>query len=513
MDVATSTQPIKLSDRLHRFFYAEEIPYGLACTRIVLPLVLLAVMGRRWFHARELYSVDGATAQLSESFLGFANYLPESSGAVAVALCSLLLFFLFCSSIGWNTRFSLFGALLIYPYLNMLDSLSSITKYSVISTHMLLLLCLSNCGAVWSVDSWLKRRRAQSPMAWPGAQTANLVRVPVWPRRLVQLFIGIVYFGAAITKMHTPAFFSGDQMNYWLMTHINNEHPIGEYFVLYPAVLSAFAYVCIIWEVLFLFMCWSRPGRLWMVGLGVMFHLGTAVMLGLYVFPCIIYAIYLSFLDERDVQTIARFYRRIRRRWHLAFRAPAFGRIDWSRLLLGNLPPVPNAVLFLATAVMVALGGVELEYWIDPYGLRRPEGPYALETLTVDEASRMLRTDLEQREIDRFNTFEVGTVFINGILVNRKTVVRGGELLRAQCSLNPPHGDMWVQCKLVDANDKVIETLGQVIPREEMRGNFGYHFSTCMLPGYYYFVLESRGEEIARRRVELLPADQCLAAK
>ncbi|GIT28627.1 MAG: hypothetical protein Ct9H300mP1_06730 [Planctomycetaceae bacterium] len=47
---------------------------------------------------------------------------------------------------------------------------------------------------------------------------------PAWPRRLMQLLIGLIYLGAAITKIHTPTFFSGDQLRFWLMTDVNNSN-------------------------------------------------------------------------------------------------------------------------------------------------------------------------------------------------------------------------------------------------------------------------------------------------
>src|SRR5690606_41945938 len=65
-----------------------------------------------------------------------------------------------CTSLGWRTRLSVSLSFVLYTYLNLLDSVSTITKYSCIASHALLLLSLSNCGAVWSVDHWLKRRRS-----------------------------------------------------------------------------------------------------------------------------------------------------------------------------------------------------------------------------------------------------------------------------------------------------------------------------------------------------------------
>ena len=108
----------------------------------------------------------------------------------------------------------------------MLDCLSTFTKYSVISSHVLFLLCLSNCGTIWSVDRWRAAGRADD----------GPPRTSAWPRRLVQLLIGTVYFGAAFTKMHTDGFMSGDQIRFWLLTNVNNSNPLGEHLAMYPGV-------------------------------------------------------------------------------------------------------------------------------------------------------------------------------------------------------------------------------------------------------------------------------------
>ena len=142
---------------LTEFFFAEEVPYGMAVVRMLLPAVLLLVMVPRWFHARELFSLDGAPAPLADNY-GYFDFLPVPSGPMAVALATLLVLTLLTSSLGWCTRLSLCVSLVLYTYLNLLDCLSTLTKYSAIAAHGLLILSISNCGSVWSIDGFLKRR-------------------------------------------------------------------------------------------------------------------------------------------------------------------------------------------------------------------------------------------------------------------------------------------------------------------------------------------------------------------
>ena len=99
----------------------------------------------------------------------------------------------------------------LYIGFNLLDSVGTMTKYSVIASHLLVLLSFSGAGAVWSVDAAIRRRQTGS---------TELQKVPVWPVRLMQLLFCFIYFGAAITKIQTDSFFSGEQMRYWMLSKL-----------------------------------------------------------------------------------------------------------------------------------------------------------------------------------------------------------------------------------------------------------------------------------------------------
>jgi hypothetical protein len=203
-----TTQNDGFQARVDRFFFAMEVPYAMALLRIVFPIVMMGMVLPRWYVVRELFSADGATAQLSTGY-GY-SMLPEFSGTVAVALYAIMIFTLLTASIGWCTRVSLAISGVLFTYFSMLDYVSTLTKYTVIATHVLFLLTLSASGSLWSVDAWLAGRKRNH---WPGQPSAEYQKFPCWPRRLLQIFIGVVYFGAAITKMHTPLFFTGDMLH------------------------------------------------------------------------------------------------------------------------------------------------------------------------------------------------------------------------------------------------------------------------------------------------------------
>jgi hypothetical protein len=496
-----------LVDRIGRFFYAEEVPYGIAVVRMMMPLALLATMSHRWQHAREMYSLDGAATPLWNGY-GWPNLLPEPSGTLAVVFMTVLLFALATTAIGWCTRASTLLCFVLYTYLTLLDATGTMTKYSVIATHVFLLLSLSNCGAVWSVDAWLKRRREVRPAGLPGFAPPTS---PAWPRRLIQLLIGFVYFGAAMTKLHTPAFFNGEQLLAWMKTNLNNDNPFGEYLTQHPSLIVATAYITVVWEIVFVFTAWRGVGRTVMLFLGVVFHVMTALTLGLFIFPVVCVAIYFAFMNEDDVRNLTLFWRRLRNRLGLRRK-----RRNTATRLGGwiDRSPVPSPAAFGIAVALIALAGVEVEHWMDPYGKRRPEGPYTLTEIDRSYVERVLHSPPEEvHPEDIIAEVEAGTVLIGGSLANHRRDFRLGETVVVQCRLNLPHKDMWLECDLRDSENYTIASHPQPVTRETQRVTFPpIPLNSDFTPGRYAVVVKAKGREIRRYSFTLHPPRRTAAA-
>lgn len=491
----------------NQFFFAREVPYGMALARISLPLVLLVEIGRRWKYARELYSTDGAIATLHSNF-GSPDFLPELPAPVAVGLFTALAALLVTSAMGWRTRTSLLGSCVLYFYFSFMDCLSTVTKYSVISQHVLLLLALSNCGDLWSVDAWLARRRGTriDPCA------------PIWPQRLVQILFGMIYFGAAITKMHTEGFFSGDQLVFWMMTYINNEHPLGDQLTRYPLIVSVSCYTTFLWELVFIFTVFQQKMKWWVLAVGTIFHVMTVFTLGLIVFPIVISASYLVFLSEADVGTIAG-WRPFR--WLSRFLVAPAG-LPAAAEFASAAAPAPrwrlgSAGAFAVVLATISLAGVEAEYLMDHYQMRGPGGPLPLPEIAQEDVQRMLEGDAPLRQSDKLMAFDLGSTLVGEHLASHRTRFSPGESFVAQVSLNPPHEDMWLDCVMCEAvadeNDdegrlvpgRILYKTGHVMFRESLRTNFYFNIDSGIAPGEYFLKLRSANEEVARKRFTVLP--------
>lgn len=505
-EVGHQTERTTVFSAVRDFFYKQEVPVGQALVRICLPLVLFYPMLQRWKYVRELYSTDGATAQLSIGY-GFGHVFPEFSGAVAVALYTLMMVLLVTSIIGWCSRISLIGATILYTYFTFIDSISTVTKYTVIATDAMIVLSVSSCGMIWSVDAWLKRRAAGQS---PPRQWSDYPQAAVWPCRLLQILIGVVYLGAAFTKMHTPEFFTGDQLRYWTISTVNFNHYLGRFLAVHPWTLVISAYVTVLWEILFVFLVWRGWWRYVMLSTGVFFHLMTTLTLGLYVFPLVCFSVYMAFVTERDARWITGVFLRWRHRSrsgeamvHLLSRIRAI----MPQPAFRNFPLPHGAVFGLMLTGTVCLG-VHAEHQLDRYGVRRPEGPHKLQPMDHAEVIRMIQSREPIREQDKFYSFNIGTATVGGVLANQRNEFRHGERILAQCLMNPPHEDMYVECNLHDGEDRVIERNGSAVLHESMRAEFHYELDEALPPGKYALVIRSSGEEIGRRTFTLKANDQ-----
>ncbi|MBS0261530.1 MAG: HTTM domain-containing protein [Planctomycetes bacterium] len=496
----------------NQFFFAREVPYGMALVRLLLPAVLLVDIVRRWAHARELYSTDGALATLHLNF-GYPDMLPELSAPWAVGLFTVLGVLMFTSAIGWCTRFSLLGSCALYFYFSYMDCLSTATKYTVISQHILLLLGMSNCGDIWSVDAWLAKRRGQ--IVDP--------RGAIWPQRLCQILFGMIYFGAGITKMHTDGFFSGDQLVFWMMTYVNNEHPLGDHMTRYPLWVSIGCYATFVWEIVFIFTIFQRRLKWPTLAIGTVFHLMTVFTLGLILFPILVSAAYLVFLSEAEFKTILSWSPF---RWlsGVLAKTPADAPAESVAEPVVEMPRMAlrwrfgSPAVFASVLGVAALVGVAVEYQLDHYQMRGPNGPLPLPELALEEVQKMLAGDEPIRAVDKLMAFDLGSTLVAEHLASHRTVYEQGETFFAQVSLNPPHEDMWIDCVMCeavpDANDesrlvpgRVLYRTGQVIMREAFRTNFRFTVDSGIAPGEYFLKVKSGNDEMARRHFTVLSKD------
>jgi hypothetical protein len=246
--------------------------------------------------------------------------------------------------------------------------------------------------------------------------------------------------------------------------------------------------------------------------LGIFFHVMTCLTLGLFTFPMICVSAYAAFATDDEIDWLRRAAAN-RWNWVAARLGTGFRRLLASAgALVPTIEPAWSRGAFVGVLLVTGVGGVALEHKLDRYGLRRPEGPYQLQALAPDEVAQLLAPTGRIAHEDKVLNFDVGSIFVGGSLIDRRTTFHQGETLRVQCGLIPPHESMWIQCNLHDSQNRVVDTIGLFLSCDMLRALYYYNIGDCVSPGDYSLVLKIAGEEIMRRKVTILPRSTSCAA-
>ena len=190
----------------------------------------------------------------------------------------------FMLMIGWQSRLAAFITWLVWVSLwnrnpLLLDGDDAILKL------MCFYLMLSSCGNCWSVDACLQIKPQQ---------------VSVWPLRLIQFQIALIYFVSGWVKFHSPEWLDGTIMQYVLI-HPQYSRWDGWSFIdnpLLSGVLVALAGFIRWWELLFPFLLIKARSRNISLLIGILFHAGLLLTMNLRWFPVIMLSLYLALLSN-----------------------------------------------------------------------------------------------------------------------------------------------------------------------------------------------------------------------
>lgn len=169
---------------------------------------------------------------------------------------------------------------------------TSLFGLDTLTSILLFYMCLGPCGAVWSVDAWLKARRARreglpAPEPIPTA-SATFVQ------RLMQIHFAIIYIGAGTSKLMGASWWGGTAV--WGVMANMSFAPLefeayyqGLAFLcrhrwLWEIVMSSLVVFTLVVELGLPFIIWFPKAR-WVIMTGsLLLHTGIGYIMGLTVF-------------------------------------------------------------------------------------------------------------------------------------------------------------------------------------------------------------------------------------
>jgi predicted DCC family thiol-disulfide oxidoreductase YuxK len=228
---------------------------------------------------------------------------PPPSPFVLDIIYVLLLLFAVGAMIGFVTRFCILGSVALYAYIiGMWWSFEGIHHSEEIFIFAMTALLLSPCGKVLSVDELLARvKESKKRGEFQRNRPENLEsEFALWPIRLVQVLIALIYFNAGFWKLKLagPSWADGVTLQFHLIRH----YFLGQYvselgFVIsqYPTILKTLSVLTLVWELGFpIILIVPKLAWIWLP-MGLLFHIGTGFTMDTWFFH--FWFLYVAFIN------------------------------------------------------------------------------------------------------------------------------------------------------------------------------------------------------------------------
>jgi hypothetical protein len=287
-----------------RFLFAPVDPAPLAALRIALGLYLIAYyVQQSWFLGLYLgppglLPPDALPATLG----GFVLRLVPYSAGARTTLLILSLVAALGLALGLNTRVSAVVSWLSNRAFAVcfVGRNSGDGVVSVLCALVLLAALLGHAQRVWSLDA------RHAPRDDPS--------VPAISLRLLQLQLVGIYFFSGFHKLASPDWYRGEALYYAFQQTQWLRVPVG--LLSHPLPVGVASYGVLLFElVLFPVLVWVPAARSAVLVAGILFHLGIALTMKVFVFSEIMPIFYLCFAEPRSLAARARaVVSRLRRR-------------------------------------------------------------------------------------------------------------------------------------------------------------------------------------------------------
>lgn len=166
-----------------------------------------------------------------------------------------------------------------------------------INALLVMYLVVGPCGDAFSVDRWLRRRKAGAPLAVRPSWTANLAI------RLIQVHMCIIYLFAGTAKLTGPAWWDGTAM--WMaLGNLEYQSMDMTWLADWPRLINTMTHVTVFWEIFYCALIWPRLSRPVMLLLAIPLHMGIAICLGMVTFGLVMLIGNLAFVPPRFIRAL-----------------------------------------------------------------------------------------------------------------------------------------------------------------------------------------------------------------
>lgn len=261
-----------------------------------LPLVILRVaFGLLMFFSTARFISMGwiddfyVQPEFHFTYLGFGWVQPLPEVEMYAVFGSLLILSILIA-LGAAYRVSIIAFFLLFTYVELIDKTYYLNHYYFISVISLLMIALP-LNRRWSVDAWLN----------PNLRTHF---APAWTLYAPRLLVGIVYVYAGIAKLQPDWMLDALPLRIWLPAKADTPL-IGRFFD-YLWVAYLMSWTGALYDLTIPFWLTWRRTRFFAYFAVIAFHLMTAALFNIGVFPFVMIALTLIFFNADDWHILAR---------------------------------------------------------------------------------------------------------------------------------------------------------------------------------------------------------------
>jgi hypothetical protein len=153
-------------------------------------------------------------------------------------------------------------------------------------------LTLMPIGQRWSIDAWLWKR--------PG-KTRQATRAPLWPLRLLQIQMALVFWSAGLSKINGAAWLNGTALYYVArLDDYFGRFPLPSFLFAKTWFVAFMTWTVIVTELFVPVFIWFRETRRWALLAVVALHLAMEYCMYLFLFNWIMLVGWLAFVEWDD---------------------------------------------------------------------------------------------------------------------------------------------------------------------------------------------------------------------
>lgn len=164
-----------------------------------------------------------------------------------------------------------------------------------INCLLALYLIFGPCGARYSVDSFLRRRKEREA---PGLSSSATTAI-----RLIQIHMCIIYLFGGLAKLQGGSWWNGSA-TWWSVASVEYQSLDMSWLANWPGLFIAMTFGTVLWELFYIALIWNRYTRKLCLFIAILVHGGIAVALGMITFGLAMLIGNLAFVEPATVRKL-----------------------------------------------------------------------------------------------------------------------------------------------------------------------------------------------------------------